>query len=305
MGSRRIFYLASLLCCAMFFVAYGQWLGAVLLITVLLFPVLSLLLSLPAMGFFRLTIQGDLLAGMGEEAGVYLVGSSILPLLPFKGRLCLKNLITGEILPCEETLPTDHCGGYRAFLRKPRVCDYLGLWAFPLRKPEEKRILILPDPVPLADLPDLGKFVPRVWKPKFGGGFGENHELRLYRPGDSLNQVHWKLSAKTGTLTIREAMEPIRGRLLLTMTLRGTPDERDRKFGRLLWLGRRLLQKELPFDLRVLTGEGILSFSITEEAALNKALRRLLCTPAAREGSIRDQDFSAFWQYHIGGEPDD
>ena len=59
--------------------------------------------------------------------------------------------------------------------------------------------------------PDLDRYIARAWKPKSGGVCRRNHELRLYRPGDSLNQVHWKLTAKTGKWMIRQPMEPQRG----------------------------------------------------------------------------------------------
>jgi hypothetical protein len=95
------------------------------------------------------------------------------------------------------------------------------------------------------DLPSLARYAGRAWKPKPGGGFAENHEIRLYRPGDKMNQIHWKLSSKMNKLMVREAMEPVQDRVLVEMILRGTPEELDRKFGRLLWTGNYLLEQGL------------------------------------------------------------
>ena len=190
-------------------------------------------------------------------------------------------------------------------MEKPRVCDYLGLFRFHAKTAEPKTLLVRPAPLPVKEPPDLKRFLARAWKPKPGGGYSENHELRLYRPGDNLNQVHWKLSAKTGNLTLREPMEPQRGLVLLTMTLRGSPEELDRKFGRLLWLGTFLLEQEVPFEIRALTGSGIRSLAVDSPLALTRAIDKLLCDPAAAEGSIRDQNYAASWQYHIGGQPDE
>lgn len=291
----------------MFSLAYGQWLSGIAMAVVLGLPWLSLLLSFPAMAAFRLTVQGPTAVPVGVEADLWLEGSSGYPMLPFKGRLCLKNCITGEVRRCQSHmgLPTEHCGGYLVTVDKARACDYLGLIAVPVKRKERKTVLIRPRPLVVRELPELERYLAKAWRPKFGGGFAENHELRLYRPGDSLNQVHWKLSAKTGKLTIREPMEPQRGLLLLTMTLRGTPEELDRKFGRLLWLGTRLTERELEFELRVLTGEGVQAFSISGQRGLEEAIDQLLCAPEAREGSIRDRDFAASWQYHIGGGTDE
>ena len=148
--------------------------------------------------------------------------------------------------------------------------------------------------------PDLNQFIARSWRPKFGGGFAENHELRPYRPGDSLNQIHWKLSAKTGDLILREPMEPNGNLVLVTMDLNGTPEELDHKFGRLLWPSGYLLENGLRHELRVLTADGPVSCPIINEPALTAAVDALLCCPAG-DGTLLDADCGAAWQFHIGG----
>ena len=307
MFGRRMIYLTALAGCLVFYIAYGEWFSWLALLLMLGLPWLSLLLSLPAMLGFRAYAGGPLALPQGTEGEVWLAGSSRFPLPPFHGKLRLRCCITGEAtryLP-SRGLPTEHCGGITVSVKKLRVCDYLGLFAFPVKCREKKTVLVRPTPLPVPEPPDLQRYIARSWRPKFGGGFAENHELRLYRPGDSPNQVHWKLSAKTGKLTLREPREPQRGLVLLTLTLRGTPDELDRKFGRLLWLGNYLLEQNVPFEIRALTAEGIRSLSVSNGHELTKAIDTLLCTGAAPEGSIRDQFYAASWQYHIGGEPDE
>ncbi len=307
MTGHRILYAAALLCCVLFDVAYGAWLSGIVLLTVLGLPWFSLLLSLPGILSFRLGIRGDAVLPQGGEGDLWLAGSSHFPILPFKGKLVLTHCVTGETRPYRphQGLPTIHCGGLKVRLEKGRVCDYLGLFAFPVGKKEQRTVLIRPQPLPVQDAPDLKRYIAKSWRPKFGGGFSENHEIRLYRPGDSLNQVHWKLSAKTGKLTVREPMIPQRGLVLLTMTLRGSYSELDRKFGRLLWLGSFLTEQNVAFELRILTGEGVQAIPVSDERELHKAIDQLLCAPAAREGDLRDREFAASWQYHIGGEPDE
>jgi hypothetical protein len=153
--------------------------------------------------------------------------------------------------------------------------------------------------------PNLTQHLARSWRPKPGGGYAENHEIRQYHPGDNLNQIHWKLSAKVGDLMLREAMEPERGLMLLTMDLCGTPEKLDIQFGRLLWLSNWLLENSIPFEVRVLTGNGIETWAVPDAWSLQKCIEALLCAPYAKEGSIRDRSFAAAWQHHIGGEPDE
>ncbi len=306
MAARRIWYLAALGGCLVFYTAYGEWFSFLLLCCVVGLPWLSLLLSLPAIIRFRAGVAGTDRAQQGVEADIWLVGSCPLPLPPFQGKIRLTRCITGESWYHKQNqfLETGHCGGIVAAVERGRVCDYLGLFSFHLREPGKKIILIRPVPLALPEPPDLRRYIARSWKPKFGGGFAENHELRLYRPGDSLNQVHWKLSAKTGKLILREPMEPQRGKLLVTMTVRGTPEEVDRKFGRLLWLGKYLVGQGLNFELRALTGEGVRACPVASERELHRAIDSLLCQRKA-EGSIRELSFAASWCYHIGGQPDE
>jgi uncharacterized protein (DUF58 family) len=306
MAVRRLLYITALGIGLVFFTAYQEWLSWLLLLVILGLPVLSLVVSLPAMLGFRAEPVVPAAARMGIRVDTRLTGWCRLPVPPFRGRLRICRSITGQQWQIKSgaALPTDHCGGLTAAPEKVWVYDYLGLIGIPVRNKETKTVIVRPVPVAIHQLPDLDRFLARSWRPKFGGGYAENHELRLYRPGDSLNQVHWKLSAKTGKLILREPMQPERGLVLVTMNLRGTPEELDRKFGRLLWLGNHLLEKEAAFEIRVLTGQGILCYGVETQQTLMKAVGELLCAAPA-EGDLRERNFRASWQYHIGGEPDE
>ena len=307
MTGRRITYLGALAGCLVFYFCYQQWLSWILLLAVLILPWLSLLLSLPAIRQFRAEVEMPDHAARGDTVHAQLWGLSDLPQPRFLGRMARENLLTGETArhTSKTPLPTAHCGGVRVNVKKLRICDYLGLFAFPVRAAKPRTMVVRPDPVPMQQMPDLSHCIPRAWKPRHGGGFAENHELRLYRPGDSLNQVHWKLSAKTGKLILREPMEPVRERLVLTMDLRGTPDAIDRTCGQLLWLSRQLLEQNMDHEIRCLTGQGVLIHAVSNENDLISAMDDLLCHPIAPEGTLRDRVAGAVWQYHIGGDADE
>lgn len=307
MLSRRIWYLTALVGSAGFYVAHGEWVSWVLLVCVVGLPWLSLAISLPAMLRFRMWVQAPAAVPLGVEAQAELLGSSDFPLPPFRGKLRVSPCISGKPFYYRESkgLPTQVCGGMRVEILRGKVCDYLGLFSFSARREEPVLVRVRPQPVPVPDLPGLEGYLAAAWRPKPGGGFAENHELRLFRPGDSRNQIHWKLSAKTGKLMLRQPMEPVRGLVLVTMDLRGTPEERNRKFGRLLWVGQYLLQRQTAFEIRVLTGSGVYSFRVAREGELTRAIDALLCYPQAESGSITDSPCAASWHYHVGGEPDE
>ena len=306
MLTRRILYLTAVIGCGAFYVAHGEWVSWILLLAVLGLPWLSLLISLPAMLRFQLSVQAPASVPVGTEAQAELVGSSTFPLPPFRGKLRVSACLTGQREPYRPLrgLPTGICGGLRVEIQRGKVCDYLGLFSFSTRRGESQLVRVRPRPVPVPDLPSLQGYLAAAWRPKPGGGFAENHELRLFRPGDSQNQIHWKLSAKTGKLMLRQPMEPQRGLVLVTLDLRGDGEEWNRKFGRLLWVGRYLLEQQVVFEIRALTGQGVFSFSVIREPDLTRAVDELLCHPAAETGSILDQPCPASWHYHVGGEPD-
>lgn len=307
MAVRRLLYLMALGASLVFFTAYQEWFSYLAMLIVVGLPWLSLLLSLPAMLTFRVESVGAAVVKMGIRAEVRLLGWCKLPVPPFQGKIRLHRVTTGEQWrhKAGTGLPTDHCGGLVVEPVRTWVYDYLGLIGIPVRRRECRTVIVRPEPVVIPNIPDLERFLARSWRPKFGGGYAENHELRLYRPGDSLNQVHWKLSAKTGKLILREPMQPERGLVLLTLNLRGSAGELDLKFGKLLWLGRHLLDREIQFELRVLTGAGVRSWSVSGEQELQKAIDELLCTAPAVEGDLREMYYRASWQYHIGGGADE
>jgi len=307
MFAKRIQYLLLLLGAASYYVASGEWISWILLLTVAGLPWLSLLLSLPAILSFCAAPAGVEVLEIGEEADLWLLGSCRSPMPPFRGRIRIRELLTGRDWRYEtdKGFDTSHCGGFRAEVEKMKVCDYLGLFAFRVRRTKTLTVLVRPKPQPVSDLTDPQRLEVNRWIPKPGGGFSENHEHRPYRPGDSLNQLHWKLSAKVGSLILREPMEPVRGAVLLTMSLQGSPEELDRKFGRLLWAGRYLLKRELNFEIRALTGEGIRTLHVDSESALTKAVDSLLCTRMAGQNAAWGDGMDASWQYEIRGDADE
>lgn len=307
MGGRRLIYLLLLTTAAAYFLASGEWIAWILLITALGMPWLSLLLSLPAIWKFQASPAGAGIVEQGEDTELWLMGSCPLPMPPFRGYLRVYSFFTGKesrYIP-ERGFSTEHCGGYRITVEKVRVCDYLGLFSFPARKTSEQRLLVCPKALPVEDMVIPERMEIRQWIPKSGGGFSENHEHRLYRPGDRLNQLHWKLSAKVGDLILREPMQAVQGAVLLTLTLSGTPRELDRKLGRLAYAGAYLLERELDFEIRAMTGSGILVAYVDSEDTMRHTMDQLLCSQLATGSDAWDAGQQATWQYHIGGDADE
>lgn len=301
MWGRRIAYLLILGLCFLFYLLSQQWFSWFLLVFVAALPWLSLLLSLPAMITTRVSLICPKEVRMGVPARTNLKIDCPFPAPPIRGTIRLKNLLTGERyvgLP-GEYVPMTNCGVMDITYNKLWVWDYLGLFRRGISQTEPCRVIILPKPMP-CEVPthqagDAGK---NGWKPK-AGGFAENHELRLYRPGDELRLIHHKMTAKTGKLIYREPVVPMQEHLCLVMTLSGTPAQLNIKLGQLLWLGRELLRRQMTFQLRCQTGTGLEIHTISGEEALESVLHTLL-GGTATQGEWIPEDISGY--HRIGGD---
>ena len=302
MVGRRIGYLLLLAGLTVLYCFYREWMAWVLLLAALGFPWFSLLLSLPAM----LTLKAELVCPektkMGMPARTQLQLSCRFPAPPVRYKLRLCNVLTDTryVGLSGERIPTDHCGLVRLEGCKLYVYDYAGLWRYSVKQ-APRLLYVFPRELPM-ELPDKtsGKRLLR-WKPKAGGGFGENHDLRLYRPGDELHHIHWKMSAKTGKLILREPLEPVSREPVVTLTLSGKPEELDRKLGRLLWVVSRLLEQKETVQVRCLMAGGSRCFRIEEEQALEEMMKSLLRGPVTQGDSVPQLGLG-YLHCHIGGE---
>jgi hypothetical protein len=181
------------------------------------------------------------------------------------------------------------------------VYDYLGLFSRRLRKGDSTCVYIEPKPVACSLPQQLQSRTVSLWKPKPGGGFSENYDLRLYRHGDDLRSIHWKMSAKTGKLIYREAIEPAQKGYLLTMTLCGDADALDQKMGQLVWLNHTLLQRQCDHEVQCRTASGMICYHVDDSATAKEGLKMLLRSAPAKE-EAGEQKQNVLWQYHIGGD---
>ena len=304
MAKRWLSFLAVWLCCLIFFYAYRQWAAVLLFCGITTLPIAALFLSRQAIRSSKLRMDLPAAINLGEKANFDVGITCNGPQSDWRIRAKLRHNVTGQrkrLYP-GAVLPTSHCGTLEISIRGVYVFDILGLFPFRVSGARQINLPIRPLPVAPDFLPELGNHTAVRWQARRGGGFSENHDLRLYRPGDSLQQIHWKLSAKTGNLILREPLEPVRNRLLLRLDHSGTPEQIDRKLGILLWLSRYLLSKHLPHYWQVMTGTGIQNFFCEDEYTLLTSLDALLNCKVSAGGTVLDAPANAAWWYYIGGD---
>ena len=112
MWGRRIAYLLTLLGSLVFYGFYKEWLSWIAMMTIVFLPVLSLLISLPAMLTVKAALRCPKTVRMGVPARTALHFDCMFPIPPVKSRIRLHHSLTDQRFLGEpgEMIPTDHCG---------------------------------------------------------------------------------------------------------------------------------------------------------------------------------------------------
>lgn len=298
---RRIVY-GVLLCAALayyiFHSGYAAWL---FLCFVAAFAPLQLLFSLPFWFKTRLQLRaGQAIAFCGQPYALQLCRVNAFALCPVKGRLECKNLFTGKaehhpfvLYPSEEntevSLCQEICGVVEVCCLKPRMLDLAGLFALPLPAPAPLHLLVQPAPaeVPLAVFQSaMGAPGRPLFTQASAGAPREFSDIRDFRDGDSLREVHWKLSAKRNRLLVKEFAFGGTGPLYIGFDFWGTPENACFSLAAACSLSRLLLAGEQPHALCWAEAGGASRHRpIATEADLTKLLWQLLAAPppAARQ----------------------
>ena len=154
----------------------------------------------------------------------------------------------------EFCIPVRYSGVYEFWIQSASVRDWLRLWSKKLLITDKKvQVLSVPlvhqaeEWIPPAQLASGGI---RISIPKKGGDDGsEVFEVRAYRDGDPLQRVHWKLTAKTGEMLVREFSLPKREVLLLQVDLYHPPQEKwDHGNWNGCWSRQRILLEALAAE---------------------------------------------------------
>jgi hypothetical protein len=139
-------------------------------------------------------------------------------------------------------------------------------------------------------------------KPKPGGGFSEDYDLREYRIGDPLNSIHWKLTSKLDEIIVREPLVSEKGKIFICIDLFGTPEELDSTFGQLFYLAYILLKRMIEFHICWYGRDGALNtVEITERNDFIKFVVAAFSEPLKKEGKPIDSSVcrKADWYYII------
>ncbi|MBQ8577321.1 MAG: DUF58 domain-containing protein [Clostridia bacterium] len=211
-------------------------------------------------------------------------------------------------------LDTAHTTVIRTEIRSAMQSDFLGLFLLPLPRrslPPDARvsdIVVLPN-----TKKPLGRL--RMWET--GAQVmvptqrpTEQYEIRDYRAGDTLRSVHWKLSAKTDDLLVRESVEPVCNQLAVTVDRPADPDTADAVYDALDWVLRALCVRERVSSVTaawVNAAGRTCTETISDPTALDKFYLHLLSDGIPRPEDLSPHAFAAVYKmcgrgYHLDAE---
>ena len=123
-------------------------------------------------------------------------------------------------------ISSEHCGKLVIYVERIRVRDYLGLTSFSVCAGQRKELLVFPKI--FAFQAEAGECVPCVWSesgevdPNRGGDDpSEIFQIRAYRPGDRVQKIHWKMTARTDEWMVREFSRPVDCKTAVFLDLQG------------------------------------------------------------------------------------
>lgn len=206
------------------------------------------------------------------EGTLRISNASWLPVLKAVCHLNWENRLTGEhgekkiILAVPgrasaETalqMTTSFSGAYEFEVEKLEIRDACSVFRKKMQTSATAETIILPDITEVevdalkAEAYDMESF--QYSSLQKGEDAGETFQLRNYMPGDSMKQVHWKLSAKLDELTVREASYPVYDAILVFMETgfeenMPQPEDLDKQMSRTLSVLKSLLDAHVTCDL--------------------------------------------------------
>ena len=235
MMKNRIMWLLWLIGMAGATVVTGSWLmAAVLLLSALLLLLSAAVTSLGGRKtVIKLSVPRAAERKENFRGRLTLQNQTVWPVFGGKGQILWENLFTGEhgeiplsfSLGCKETRTIEFeacsswCGCVKVQFSSWKCNDFFHVFSVRRQAVAEGCTVIMPEKQN-SDFSfltregfDMESF--RYSGNRPGDDPGETYDIREYQPGDSIRQIHWKLSGKLDDIMIREKSFPVDDTVLI------------------------------------------------------------------------------------------
>ena len=241
---RLIFYCIGAAVTAYFAILYESPLLVTVLAAELLAPVPFFLIAWQTAKKLQVQLSVPIpMAERGQEAAfeLKLKNPTVFPVLCVEVRITCRNrfrnqkiskIITfwadGNSQNCYSCrLTSQHCGRLVICADRVRVRDYLGLLPFAAGGELQESLSILPGifDLPIAleeDLPCQPGESDEFDKYRGGDDPSEIFQIRPYRAGDRMQKIHWKMTARSEDLMVKEFSFPVNCQTAVYLDLKGT-----------------------------------------------------------------------------------
>jgi len=312
---RIIIYLAALIASFFTFLYCEMWATALLLAIMILLPLVSGLLGL--LGARKIsyrvsapksTLCGEVFEILVSDTGKTKTLNYNITLVIDKGYGEPEQWKVGMFADKTQKhkMTAEHCCAIRCSVKSAYAYDALGLVRLRIRQANDTIVCVLPAPRAPEVLPEYSLAMHEIYVPKYGGGSAEVHDLRTYRPGDSMRDIHWKLSAKTDQLIVREPQKPVCSSILITFDLEAPSVQMDSKIAHLLWISGWMVKNNVEHDVCWLdpADRQVRTFNVTLTSDPVTMVRDMMIKRVTEPlPSIAEMPFAKVdWHYHISGE---
>lgn len=211
------------------FLSRGSSTALALAVALLLLPLGSMLLHFLVRKRLRLHLEvpANVRKGAGSTAVLVVENPTMIPVLRLRCKLFVENRLNGTMSELEvdgyvfpkgyRKIPFEvgdtHCGRLAVRAAKLRLYDALGLFPVTCTVTAEKAVTVQPDTfvqqlsvLPVSGSPEDSELF-SAYRP--GMDLTETFQIREYVEGDSLRQIHWKLTGKFDRLIVRDPSLPI------------------------------------------------------------------------------------------------
>lgn len=214
---------------------YGSSGALTLAAALLVLPLGSLPIHLFLRKRLRVRVEAPAVVRKGDEGGVTicLENPTLLPALRIRCRVTTRNQLNGE--SCTQHVMTwafpkgqrrtslrlgsEYCGRIQISVEQVKLYDCFGLIGVPCGCSAEAHMTVQPDTFPirvnLIPNPDSQEDSDTYSQERPGADLTETFQIREYVPGDSMRQIHWKLSGKFDRLIVRDPALPITRNVLV------------------------------------------------------------------------------------------
>jgi len=310
MITSRLIYAFALVASFIFYLLYPPWISWYLFVLLLVLVPFDLLISMPGMLSKGVLLSVPSVLDKDSDA-VLVLTTTHTKSYPVKC-IVAKLQVTGDDfsakcrLRCsadkdgksEVTIDTSRSGITVFKIKRVWAISLIGLFSVPISTTKSASVLVLPPAIKPVNTVALQHGI--LLRPKPGGGFSEEHDMRGYRPGDPVRNIHWKVSAKFDSLIIREPLvPPPHSRLLHVIKWNGA-SECDLVLGCLRWVSEYMLKWQMPYYVKF-DDEAMIA-EVKQESDLIDFLRIVLDDEAVKNTTCDFVPSRFSWVFRIDAE---